>query len=355
METGSAPPAHRRKTELDAFVFIRDAGAATDSARGTQAAAFDGWFAGEAGYDPFVACAAAALSTSTVRIGTNVAIAFGRTPMTVAYAANDLQALSAGRFVLGLGSQIEPHITRRYSMPWSKPAARMREFVTALQAIWAAWEHGTKLDFRGDFYQHTLMSPFFVGHQHGFGRPPVGLAAVGPMMTRVAGEVADLFLAHVFSTEKYLRTESLKQLEAGLHDARRAPDEVSVVVNTFVVTGRTDEERTQVDQATRRQLAFYASTPAYRRVLELHGWADLQTDLHRLAREDRWADMAGLIDDNVLDAFAVVVDDPEDAGPAIARRYGDIADRICLYPTWQPDMAAVIAIRDALDLTARVT
>jgi probable F420-dependent oxidoreductase len=171
--------------KLDSVAFIPDPVAARDNASEARARGFDGWFTAEVGYDPFVACAVAAdAAGGDLDIGTAIAVAFGRTPMTVSYAGNDLQGLTGGRFILGLGSQIKPHIERRYSMPWSKPAARMREFIAALRAIWHAWEHEEKLDFRGDFYEHTLMTPFFAGTNHGFGPPDIAMAAVGPLMTQ---------------------------------------------------------------------------------------------------------------------------------------------------------------------------
>ena len=335
--------------KLDAVAFIPNPVAAREDAARARQRGFDGWFTAEIGYDPFVACAVAAdVAEGDLDVGTAISVAFGRTPMTVAYSANDLQGLTGGRFVLGLGSQIRPHIERRYSMPWSKPAARMREFVAALRAIWHAWEHEEKLDFRGDFYQHTLMTPFFAGTDHGFGPPPVALAAVGPLMTQVCGEVADLFLAHSFTTADYLRTQSLPRLRAGAEEAGRDPGEVGVALTTFVVTGRTEEERASVEAMVRAQIGFYGSTPAYRPVLDHHGWGDLQTELNRLSKEGRWAEMGEVVPDEVVEEFALVVDDPDRVGEAYLERFGDLVTRAGVYPTWQPDAPAVEAMKDAL-------
>src|SRR3954453_772916 len=176
---------------------------------------YDGWWALETKHDPFLGCAVAAERTERGLLGTQIAVAFARNPMTVAVQANDVQALSGGRFVLGLGSQIKPHITRRYSMEWSHPAARMREFVLAIRAIWDTWATGARLDFRGEFYTHTLMTPFFNPGPNPHGNPKIWLAAVGPLMTEAAGEVADGMLCHGFSTERYLREVTLPRLEAG--------------------------------------------------------------------------------------------------------------------------------------------
>jgi probable F420-dependent oxidoreductase len=335
--------------KLDSVAFIPNPVAARDDATEARARGFDGWFTAEVGYDPFVACAVAADAVEgQLDIGTAIAVAFARTPMTVAYSANDLQGLTGGRFVLGLGSQIKPHIERRYGMPWSKPAARMREFIAALHAIWHAWEHEEKLDFRGDFYEHTLMTPFFSGTNHGFGPPRVAMAAVGPLMTQVCGEAADIFLAHSFTTAEYLRDESMPKLHAGAEKAGRDPSEVEVAMTAFVVTGRTEEERAGVDALVRSQIGFYGSTPAYRPVLEHHGWGDLQTELNRLSKEGRWAEMGEAIDDEVLDAFALVVDDPDQVGQAYLDRFGDLATRAGVYPTWQPDARAVEAMKATL-------
>src|SRR5688572_1436426 len=166
---------------------------------------YDGLWAAETSHDPFVSLTLAAEATERVELGTAIVVAFGRNPMDLAITANGLQLLSQGRFILGLGSQIKPHIEKRFSMPWSKPAARMREFILAMRAIWDSWHHGTKLDFRGDFYTHTLMTPFFDPGPNPYGPPRVFLAAVGERMTEVAGEVADGLLAHGFTTERYLK------------------------------------------------------------------------------------------------------------------------------------------------------
>jgi probable F420-dependent oxidoreductase len=335
--------------KLDSVAFIPNPVAARDNAAQARDLGFDGWFTAEVGYDPFVACAVAAdAAGGDLDIGTAIAVAFGRTPMTVAYSANDLQGLTGGRFILGLGSQIKPHIERRYAMPWSKPAARMREFIAALRAIWHSWETGDKLDFRGDFYEHTLMTPFFAGTNHGFGPPPIAMAAVGPLMTKVAGEAADLFLAHSFTTADYLRDESLPKLREGAEAVGRDPSEIGVAMTSFVVTGRTEEERAGVEALVKGQIGFYGSTPAYRPVLEHHGWGDLQTELNTLSKQGKWLEMGEIIPDEVVDAFALVVDDPDQVGQAFLDRFGGMATRAGVYPTWTPDAQAIEALKAAL-------
>lgn len=308
---------------------------------------YDGCWTGEVNHDPFLPMLLAAEHTNRLEIGTGVAVAFARTPMTGATVAWDLQAYSQGRFILGLGTQIRPHIERRFSMPWSRPVPRMREFVAALREIWSAWQHGTPLRFEGDFYTHTLMTPMFVPEPHPYGPPRVFLSAVGPALTELCGEVADGLVAHAFTTRRYLQQVTLPALEAGLRRAGRSRAEVEVACPVFVVTGRTEEDLRAAVAPTRGQLAFYGSTPAYRPVLELHGWGELHTELHRLSRAGKWDAMAGLIDDEVLGAFAVVAPVDELAA-ALADRYAGVVDRVMFsFPPGVPT-ATVTAVLDRL-------
>jgi probable F420-dependent oxidoreductase len=290
---------------------------------------YDGWFVSETTHDPFLAAAVAGQVSGEMQVGTAIAVAFPRSPMHVAYAAHDLQALTGGRFVLGLGSQIKPHIEKRFSTEWSKPAARMREYVLALRAIWAAWRTGDKLAFRGEFYRHTLMTPFFTPEDHGHADPAIWLAAVGPLMTQVTGEVADGLLAHGFTTARYLEEVTLPNLVAGAEAAGRDRDDLEVVLPVFVVTGTTEEQRSASEAMVRGQLAFYGSTPAYKGVLELHGWGELHEELHAASLADRWAEMPAMIPTEVLEAFAVVTD-PDQVGAAVRARYAGLADRVSL-------------------------
>jgi probable F420-dependent oxidoreductase len=303
---------------------------AADSAARAEAVGYDGAWTPETAHDPFIACALAATATERMEIGTSIAVAFARTPMEMAYSANDVQSLSGGRFVLGLGSQIKPHIERRFAMPWSHPAPRMREYVNALRAIWAAWNDGVKLDFRGDFYTHTLMTPFFAPRPNPHGAPKVFLAGVGALMTEVAGEVCDGFICHGFTTERYLREVTLPALEKGRATAGKTMEGFEIVGPSFVVTGTTEEEMAKARAGTKQQIAFYGSTPAYRGVLELHGWGDAQGELNALSKQGKWVEMGDLIDDEMLDAFAVV-GEPEDIAPQLTARFGDVVDRFTFY------------------------
>lgn len=298
-----------------------------------ESAGHDGVWAAEVAHDPLLMLALAATATERVDLGTAVALAFARNPMSLASAAHDLQGLSCGRLLLGLGTQVQAHITRRFGMPWSKPARRMREFVLALHAIWEAWETGDRLDFRGDFYEHTLMAPMFVPPPHGHRRPRVLLAGVGTAMTETAGEVADGFLCHAFTTERYIRDVTLPALRGG---RGRELDDFTLVGTPIVTTGRTEEEYAEAVRRMRKQTAFYASTPTYRPVLALHGWEDLGTELHRLSREGAWDAMTALVDDEVLRTFTVV-GEPDQIAPEIARRYGDTFTRCTLYTPYEAD------------------
>jgi probable F420-dependent oxidoreductase len=299
-------------------------------ARELEDAGFDGAWAPEVGHDPLLILSSAAPTTTNLELGTGIIVAFGRSPMITATMANDVQILSQGRLLLGLGSQIKPHIEKRYSMPWSHPAARMREYILAMRSIWASWNEGEKLFFRGEFYRHTLMTPFFSPTPHEYGAPKIFLAAVGELMTEVAGEVADGLLVHPFTTERYLREVTLPSLDRGLDKIGRDRSTFQVAFSGMVVAGDSDDERRAASGEVRKQIAFYGSTPAYRGVLDLHGWGDLQPKLNELSRAGEWDAMAELIDDDVLDAFSVVAPQ-DDVAARVIERFGDVVDRFSLY------------------------
>ncbi|MFZ9698202.1 MAG: TIGR03617 family F420-dependent LLM class oxidoreductase, partial [Ilumatobacteraceae bacterium] len=260
-------------------------------------------------------------------------------PMTLANIGWDLQSYSKGRFILGLGSQIKPHITKRFSMEWSSPAARMREMIVAIRAIWDTWENGTPLNFRGDFYTHTLMTPFFTPDRAdlaGFGTPKIFLAGVGELMTEVAGEVCDGFICHGFTTEKYLREVTLPALARGRAKAGKTMDGFEIVGPSFIVTGNNEAEMGQAAAGTRQQIAFYGSTPAYRGVLDIHGWGGLQEELNSLSKQGKWVEMGNLINDEILNTFAVV-GSPEQVAPELKRRYDDVIQRVSFYAPYKSD------------------
>lgn len=335
--------------KVDAGLNTSRLGEAGPAAKEQEAAGYDGTWTAETAHDPFLPLALAAEHTSTLELGTSIAVAFARSPMTLAATADDLQRYS-GRFLLGLGSQIKPHIEKRFSMPWSHPAARMRELILAMRAIWSAWHERTRLDFRGDFYTHTLMTPFFDPGPNPNGTPKVYLAAVGERMTEVAGEVADGLFAHGFTTERYLKEVTVPAIERGLAASGRGRSDFSISYPGFVVTGATEEELGSAEAATRQQIAFYGSTPAYRAVLDLHGWGDLQSELNALSKSDRtdkWQAMGGLIDDEILHTFAVVAE-PEGVASAVLARFGGVVDRFSFYAPYQSDPERWLPVVEAL-------
>jgi probable F420-dependent oxidoreductase len=297
---------------------------------------YDGVWSAETNHDPFLPIAVGAVATEKLEFGTGIAVAFARNPMTLAVVANDLQLLSKGRFMLGMGSQIKPHITKRFSMPWSHPAPRMRELILAIRAIWKTWETGEPLAFRGEFYTHTLMTPFFNPGPNPYGNPKILLAAVGELMTEVAGEVGDGFLVHGFSTERYLREVSLPALERGAAKAGKTRSDLTVSYPGFVVTGPHNKSMAAAAKGVREQIAFYASTPAYRPVLELHGWGDLQPELNTLSKRGEWEKMGELVNDDILNAFAVVA--PLDqVATEVRNRFEGIVDRFSFYAPYKVD------------------
>jgi probable F420-dependent oxidoreductase len=322
--------------------------AAETAASAAEADGFDGFSVSETRHDPFIALALAARATSAIALRSEIVVAFARNPMTVAAAANDIQLVSEGRFQLGLGSQVRPHIERRFSMPWSHPADRMEEFISAIRAIWECWAAGGPLAFRGAFYHHTLMTDFFNPGPNPHGNPSVLLAAVGERMTAVAGRVADGMLCHGFTTEAYLRERTLPALRG----ARGSLDGFTLCLPVLAVMGTDPESRAAAERGVRGQIAFYGSTPSYRPVLELHGWGDLGDQLNTLSRRQEWAQMADLITDDVLDAFAVS-GTPAEVAAAIVARYGDVITRASLYTPYRADTADLLATAASLRAAAQ--
>jgi probable F420-dependent oxidoreductase len=306
---------------------------AAEEAHRAEALGFGGVWASELGRDPLLACAVAAAATERIELGTGIVVAFGRSPMTVATAAWEIAGASRGRFVLGLGSQIRPHIEKRYSMPWSSPVARMRDYVAALRDIWAAWRTGERLRHRSEHYTHILMTPAFVPprHEHAI---PIGLAAVGPRMTALAGELADGLLVHPFTNPAYFDSVTAPALEEGLARSGRSRSGVWTHCAAFVIA-EGEQETDRIVAQTRQAIAFYGSTPSYRGVLEAIGRGELHEQLHELSRAGRWAEMTALVDDELVDAFAVR--GPAEVLPArVEERWGGRLDRVAAYFGW-PD------------------
>lgn len=323
---------------------------ALDRARELTEAGAAGLFTFEGPHDVFLPLAAVAGQVEA-DLMTNVAIAMPRSPMHLAHTAWDLQLMSGGRFRLGLGSQIQPHIEKRYGARWSPPAARMAEIVAAVRAILTSWQDGTRLDFRGEHTTHTLMPPTFVPGPNPYGPPPLLLGALGPVMTRTAAEVADGLLVMPFHSRRHFRERTLPAVAEGLSRSGRATQDFDVFCQAIVAMGRTDAEIEAARTGVRRLLAFYGSTPAYRPVLEVEGWADLQPELNRLSKTGDLATMFSLVDDTMLDTIAVA-GTPEECAAEISHRFGDVpgvADRVCCYfPGYEPPAEQIGELAAAL-------
>lgn len=305
---------------------LHDAAART---RQLAALGVDGVFTFEGPHDVFTPLALAA-TVDGVDLMTNVAIAFPRNPIHLAHQANDLQLLSEGRFRLGLGTQIRPQIEKRFGSSFDHPVDRMAELVGALRAIYSCWNEGTRLAFRGDYYQHTLMTPMFSPGPNPHGPPPIYIGALGPRLTRKVAEVADGLLVMPFSSGRFFRERTLPEVQRGLETGGRDRSALSIVPEVIVAVGRNDEEQAIADAGTRFLLGFYGSTPSYRPVLDLHGWGDAQPELNSLSKQGRWDEMANVIDDTMLATIAAR-GTPAEVAAEIVDRVGDEADELCIY------------------------
>jgi probable F420-dependent oxidoreductase len=315
--------------KIDAGLMSPDLNATGAVAARLEAQGFGAAWSFESAHDAFVPLVLAAQATQRIELGTAVAIAFARNPMNVAQIAWDLQTIARGRFVLGLGTQIQPHIEKRFSMPWSQPAERLREFVLAIRAIWRAWETGERLSFRGSFYTHTLMTPFFNPGPNAFGAPPIFLAGVGPKMVEVVGEVADGFLVHPLHSPDFLAAVTLPALERGLAKSGRSRKDVAISCQTIVALGGTTAQIETARQKARGQISFYGSTPAYKGVLEHHGYGALHPELNRLSKTGGWGEMMTRIDDALFDHIAVS-GTPAEVGAKLRARNASFAARTTL-------------------------
>ena len=312
---------------IDRALALREAGAA-------------GVFTFEGPHDVFAPLTLASI-VGGLDLMTNVAIAFPRNPIQLAHQAYDHQLLSGGRFTLGLGTQIRTQIEKRYGSEFERPVGRMRELVGALRAIFTAWQTGERLDFRGEFYRHTLMTPTFTPGPNPFGPPPIYIGALGPQLTRATAEVADGLLVMPFGTTRFLRDATMPAVRKGLSASGRSASEFALVPEVIVSAGEDHD-------ATRRLLSFYGSTPAYRPVLDIHGWGDLQPELNAMSKQGRWNDMAGLITDEVLHTIAAC-GTPKEIAAHIRERIDaaeGMADTVCLY---QPGPIATDTLATIVD------
>jgi probable F420-dependent oxidoreductase len=305
------------------------------TARAAEDLGFAGLWTSETKHDAFLPLAIAANETREIELGTSVAIAFSRSPMETAQTAWDLQDLSDGRFLLGLGTQVKAHITRRFSMPWDRPAAQLREYILALRAIWESFQSEGPLDFEGEFYRHTLMTPFFNPGPIQHPEVPIFIAGVNTRLARLAGEICDGFHVHPFHSPEYIGQTVKPAIAEGAEGAGRDSDQVTLATSVFVITGENEEEITERRESVRSQTSFYASTPTYRTVLEAHGWEDIGERLGTMAREKKWREMPALITDEMIAAFAVEAA-PDEIGTALKERYEGLIDRVALYLPFVP-------------------
>ena len=323
--------------ELDALLAV-DAARMRDAAaiaRAADAIGFAGLWSVETKHNGFFPLLIAAEHSARVELGTAVAIAFPRSPMVMAQIAWDLQALSGGRFILGLGTQVKAHIERRYGMTWEAPIARLRDYIGALRAIWSAWQSGAKLDYHGRFYSHTLMTPFFNPGPIVEPRVPIYVAGVNEGLARLAGELCEGFHVHPFHSVKYINEVVRPQVAAGAERAGRTLADVVLASSVFVITGENEAAFENMRRMVREQIAFYASTPTYRVVMAAHGWQDAGEQLSRLATMKRWDKMGAVITDDMLDVFAVQA--PLDQlGQALRVRYEGVLDRVACYMPFVP-------------------
>ncbi|MET0988084.1 MAG: TIGR03617 family F420-dependent LLM class oxidoreductase [Steroidobacteraceae bacterium] len=274
---------------------------------------------------PVLMCAA---HDPTAEFSTSIAVAFAKSPMVLALEAYSVNQFCEGRFSLGIGSQIKPHIVRRFGMPWSdKPATQMREYIAALNAIWTSFESGGPLNFQGETYRHTLITPEFIPFKEGYGKPRLLVGAVGPGMTKVAAELADGLITHSFVSEKSLRAISLKTILETLERTGRSRAEFELVLPLFITTGSNEEEFKRNREHHRNRIGFYASTPAYKVQLDLLGWSDLHEETRRLTREGRWDELGDPITDEMVNTFTVM-GEPHEIAPRIKQRFGDFVDTI---------------------------
>lgn len=298
-----------------------------DAARSIEAAGYDGIVTLENKHDPYLPLAVAALATERVELATGIAISFNRSPMSAANVTWDLYEASGGRFVLGLGTQIRPHNEKRFSVPWTPPGPRMREYLQALKAIWRCWETGEKLDYQGEHYTFTLMTPNFMPENTVPGVPKVTMAAVGPVMMRVAAEEADGVRLHPFCTRKYMEETIVPRIDRGLANVGRSRETFEVSGGGFIATGPDDETVDKIAEWVRYRIGFYGSTPSYYPVLAAHGQEELGLKLNYMTKHGQWDKLAGEISDDLLHLCAAIGRHDEIV-PKIEARFGGISDTV---------------------------
>lgn len=307
-----------------------------EHARAAEEMGVDGMWTSETAHNPFLPIVLAAEHSKTLELGTGIAVAFPRSPMVTAQAAWDLAEQSGGRFMLGLGTQVKAHITKRFSTSWDAPVDRLREYIQSVRAIWSTFQTNTPLRYEGQHYRFTLMTPFFNPGKMDHPNIPIYIAGVNEGLCQLAGETCEGFHVHSFHTPQYLRELIIPAIEQGAQKAGRTRADVALACGVFVVTGDTEEERQNNSVMVRSQIAFYASTPSYRAVMDMHGWQDLHEELNAMSRQNRWFEMGEKISDEMLNTFAVVAT-AEDLPHALHERYAGLLDRVTYYMPFKPE------------------
>lgn len=320
--------------KFDVTVFADDLNQSGLIAQAVEEYGFDGLWVAEAAHNPFLPLAHASLATERISLGTAIAVAFPRSPMIMAQTAWDLAALSRGRFILGLGTQIKPHIVKRFSATWGKPLKQLREYIESLRAIWRSYQTGDDLNYQGEYYRFSHLTPFASPAPMPDHQIPIYIAGVNTGLAKLAGELCDGFHVHSFHTPKYLREVLLPAFGTGREAAGRS-DRLMLSCAVFVVTGEDEAAVEASKQLTKSQIAFYASTPSYSKVLELHGWTDLIPRLNALLRRNRWSEMHSLISDDMLETFAVIAP-PDELPYRLRERYSGLLDRAGFYFPFEP-------------------
>lgn len=322
--------------KIDGPFYAQMSGAA-DEARRLADIGYDGVYSLEGSWDPFFPLALASEHAPELDIATGIAVAFPRNPSHIAYQAWDLQTFSKGKFSLGIGSQIKAHIEKRFGVEFSQPAARMREYILAVKAFFDCWQNGSKLNFEGKYYRHTLMTPMFNPGPNEYGVPPIMLGALGPKMSEVAGEVADGLIVHPFNSMPFLEEKALPAVKLGLEKSGRSLDDFCLQVNAIIITGETEEQYQAAEESVKNLLGFYASTPAYAPPMAAVGLGDLQPKMNALSKEGKWDELGSYVDDHFVDAFCTR-GKPEEIAGKLKEKYGDYADRLAIYaPYAAPD------------------
>lgn len=291
---------------------------------------YDGLYTLEGSHDPFYPLILAAEHAPNVTLSTSIAVSFPRNPMHLAYQALDLQTFSKGQFILGLGSQIKPHIEKRFGCEFSPVAKRMGEQIQAIKAIFDCFQNGSRLDFQGEYYRHTLMAPMFNPGPCEYGLPPIVTGGFGPKMCQMAGEVADGLLVHPFNNMAYIEDHVLDNVKLGMDKGGRTADDFMLSIAAMVITGSCEKNFDHAYKSVKSLLAFYGSTPAYLPAMQAIGFADLQPKLNRLSKENRMNEMEALIPDAFVEQFAVI-GEPDQIAQKLVDKFGAIASRLSIY------------------------